>query len=87
PLVQVLWAAEEKAQSLLMRLDPERRATVLMALLGLVLVGVGLAALVILAGRWALRISRTSLGPTPRYEDAWYKKPLIPPETESPDQE
>jgi hypothetical protein len=83
PLVQGLWAAEEKAQSLLMRLDPQRRATVLLTLLALVLVGVGLVALVILAGRRVLRISRTSLGPTPRHDDAWYKKPLIPPETES----
>lgn len=87
PLVQGLLAADEKAKSLFVRLDPERRAMVLTALLGLVLVGVGLVALVILGGRRVLRISRTSLGPTPRHEDAWYKKPLIPPETESPDRE
>jgi hypothetical protein len=83
----LVWAAEEKSQSLLMRLDPPRRAMVLMALLAIVLVGVGLVALAILAGRRALRISRTSLGPTPRHDDSWYKKPLVPPEIESSERE
>ena len=77
------WAAE-KAEPLLMRLDPQSRTTVLMALVGLVLVGVGLVALVILAGRQVLRLARTSHGPTRRREDDWFRKPLVPREPESP---
>jgi hypothetical protein len=77
-------AAEEKARPLLLRLDPESRAKVLMALLGLVLVGIGLVALTILAGRHVLRIARTSHGPTRRREDDWYRKPLVQGEAEDP---
>ncbi|MEX0675560.1 MAG: hypothetical protein WD063_00695 [Pirellulales bacterium] len=84
PLVPVLGAAEEKAKPLLMRLDPQNRAKVLMALLGLALVGVGLVALTIMAGRQVLRIARTSHGPTRRHEDDWSRKPLVPKEPESP---
>ena len=69
--------AEAEAQSLLLRLSPQNRAIVLMALLGLVLVGMALVGLAVLAGRHVLREARRSHGPTPRYEDAWYRKPLV----------
>jgi|GEM_PF-2149216 len=70
------WAAAE-GQPLLTRLSPQNRAIVLMALLGLVLVGMALVALAILGGRHIMREARRSHGPTPRYEDAWYRKPLF----------
>ena len=79
-----LLAANEKAQPLLLRLDPESRTKVVMALLGLVLVGVGLVALTMMAGRQVLRIARTSHGPTQRREEEWYRKPLVPQEGEEP---
>ena len=84
PGVPLLWATEEKAQPLLMRLDPQNRAKVLMALLGVVLVGVGLVALTLFAGRQLLRMARASHRPTQRHEDDWYRKPLVPKEPESP---
>ena len=80
----LLSAAEEKAQPLLVRLDPQSRAKVLMALLGLVLVGIALVAMTIMIGRQVLRMARTSHGPTPRHEDDWYRKPLVPHEPEDP---
>ena len=76
--------AEAEAQSLLLRLSPQNRAIVLMALLGLVLVGMALVALAVLAGRHVLREERRSHAPTPRYEDAWYRKPLVSRENDPP---
>jgi hypothetical protein len=76
--------AEAEGQPLLTRLSPQNRAIVLMALLGLVLVGIALVALAILGGRHVLREARRSHGPTPRYEDGWYRKPLIERESDSP---
>lgn len=75
--------AEAEAQPLLMRLSPQNRVAVVMALLGLVLVGIGLVALAILGGRYVLREARRMPGPTPRYEDAWYRKPLVPRDNDS----
>lgn len=74
-----LLAAEEKAQPLLMRLDPQDRAKVIMALLGLVLVGVALVAFALMAGRQVVRIARKSHGPT-QPQDDWYRKPIVPPD-------
>lgn len=56
--------AEPPANPLIEQLDPPRRAMVLMALLGIVLVGVFLVAAVILGARWARRLARQSRGPT-----------------------
>lgn len=75
--------AEAETQPLLMRLSPQNRAIVLMALLGLVLVGLGLVALAVLGGRHVLREARRTPGPTPRYDDAWARKPLGEPEDDS----
>jgi hypothetical protein len=72
--------APQQVEPLLMRLDPQRRAKVLMALLGLVLVGVVLIAAAALGGRHVLRIARMRNRPTPRHDDQWYRKPLVPPE-------
>ena len=77
-----LVAEEHRQQTLLMRLDPANRAKVIMALLGLVLVGAALVALVWLGGRRLRRIARERSGPTPPHQDDWYRKPLAPPNAE-----
>jgi hypothetical protein len=77
-MVSWLLAAEEKAQTLIERLDPLSRTRVVMALLGLVLVGGGLVLLTIVAGRRLRRIARHTPGPTRTHEEDWYQKPLIP---------
>ena len=74
----VLAWAENKAEPLLMRLTPENRSRVLLALLAIVLVGVALIAVAVIGGRYVLRQARESHGPTPLGEDDWYRKPLIP---------
>lgn len=53
----VALVTEEAAEPLIERLDPPRRAIVLMALLGLVLTGVVLVACVMIGGRWVRRLS------------------------------
>ena len=86
PLVvaQSLRAADEPAKSLLDRLDPERRAKVVMALLGVVLAGLAIVALAVLLGRHFLRAARKPVPPTPRHEDDWFRKPLAPREPTTP---
>lgn len=74
----VLAWAEDKAEPLLMRLTPENRGRVLLALLAIVIVGVALIAIAVIGGRYVLRQARESHGPTPLGEDDWYRKPLIP---------
>jgi len=74
----VLAWADAKTEPLLTRLTPDTRARVVMALIALVIVGLALMALAALGGRFVLRQARKSLGPTPRREDDWYRKPLIP---------
>jgi hypothetical protein len=81
-LVPVWLAAEKQAEPLLTRLDPATRAKVLMALLGLVLVGLSLVALAWLGGRRLRQVASKSLPPTQPNEDRWYRKPLVPPEIE-----
>jgi hypothetical protein len=84
PAALVLAAAAEKAKPLLERLDPPNRARVLMALLALVLVGAGLVLATIVGGRYLRKIARQTPAKTPRHEDDWYRKPLIPDEPERP---
>jgi hypothetical protein len=73
-------AAAEKAEPMLMKLDPANRAKVLMALLALVLVGLGLIALAWIGGRRLRRVIKQPLRPVHRSEDQWYRKPLVPQE-------
>jgi hypothetical protein len=75
-MVSWLLAADEKARPLWERLDPVSRTRVVMALLGLVLVGVALVLVTILAGRRLRRIARHRPGKTAAHEDDWYRKPL-----------
>lgn len=84
PAGQLLAAAEQKAEPLLVRLDPVSRAKVLMSLLALVLVGIALVATVWLGARHLRRIARKPLRPTQPHEDDWYRKPLIPNEPKAP---
>jgi hypothetical protein len=84
PAVRLLAAADQKAEPLLMRLDPVSRAKVLMSLLALVLMGIALVAMVWLGARHLRRIARKPVRPTVEHEDDWYRKPLIPHEPRSP---
>ena len=77
PLVAV---TDETTQPLLWRLDPRQRASVLMAILGVVLVGIVLVALAILGGRYVMRLARKRSRPTPSADELWYRKPLVPAE-------
>jgi hypothetical protein len=79
-----LLATDEHAKPLLDRLDPERRAKVIMALLGMVLAGLAIVALAVLLGRHFLRAARKPVHPTPRHEDDWFRKPLAPREPTPP---
>jgi hypothetical protein len=78
-----LLAVDQKAEPLLMRLQPETRAKVLMALLALVLVGIALIALVWIGARYLRRIAHTPPRSTRPHEDDWYRKPLVPPDPPS----
>ena len=71
-----LVATSEKAEPLIMRLDPERRAKVLMALLAVILVGCALIYLTILGGRRLRRIAKQLPTVRPPSGDDWYRKPL-----------
>jgi hypothetical protein len=66
-LAQALFAVSQPAESaepLLERLDPPRRAAVLMAILGLVLLGLLIVTCVMIAGRWTRRVARERHGST-----------------------
>jgi hypothetical protein len=80
----LLVEVEQKAEPLLLKLDPVSRAKVLMTLLGLVLVGIALVALAWLGGRHYLRITRRPLPPTGENQDDWFRKPLVPGEPKTP---
>jgi|SoiMetStandDraft_5_1073268.scaffolds.fasta_scaffold790929_1 hypothetical protein len=53
-----LLSAATAAEPVLERLDPPRRAAIIMALLGLTLVGLFLIVLAMLGGHWARRLAR-----------------------------
>jgi hypothetical protein len=79
-----LLAATDQTRSLLDRLDPERRAKVIMALLGVTLAGLALVALAVLCGRHFRRVVRKPAKATPRHENDWFRKPLAPHEPAKP---
>jgi hypothetical protein len=71
--------AQHADEPLLKQLDPPRRAAVLMALLGLVLIGVTLVACVMIGGRWARRMARHRPGRNrthPTGDDKTWRKQL-----------
>ncbi|HUY91895.1 MAG TPA: hypothetical protein VMV10_24355 [Pirellulales bacterium] len=63
-------------------LEPVMRAKLIMALLALVLLGLGLVVLIVMGGRFARRVARTPLPPSRMHEDRWYAKPLNAPESD-----
>lgn len=76
-LANILLAAR---QTMLEKLDPPTRASVLMALLGLIILGFGLMLLVWLGGRFVRRYRQgrpRRRDDSPEFaEDAWWKKPI-----------
>ena len=62
--------------------EPLLRAKLMMALLALVVLGLGLMTMIVLGGRYARRVARTPLPPSRTHEDRWYAKPLNDSETQ-----
>lgn len=60
----LLLAADDAAEPLIEQLDPPRRVAVLMAILGLVLLGIALVACIMIGGRWVRRLAHDRRGPT-----------------------
>jgi hypothetical protein len=54
--------AQDAAKPVLERIDPPRRAAIIMALLGLTLVGLFLIVLAMVGGHWARRLARQRPG-------------------------
>jgi hypothetical protein len=54
----ILFAVQQAGDAVIERLDPPRRAAVIMALLGLTLVGLFLIAFVMVGGHWVRRLAR-----------------------------
>lgn len=63
-------------------IEPMLRAKLMMALLALVVLGLGLMVMIVLGGRYARRVARTPLPPSRIHEDRWYAKPLDASETD-----
>lgn len=61
------------------KLDPVTRAQLMMALTGVVLLGLLLLGVAVVGGRWLRRLVRPRLDakPLPPIEDKWYAKPLV----------
>jgi hypothetical protein len=55
---EALFAAQQAGDAVLERLDPPRRAAVVMALLGLTLIGLFLIVFVMVGGHWVRRLAR-----------------------------
>jgi hypothetical protein len=60
--IWILVARLADAEPLIERLDPPRRAAVVMALLAIVIVGLFLVAVAMLGGHWARRLARRQHG-------------------------
>ena len=58
---------------------PPVRAKLMMALLGMVVLGIGLVVAAILGGWMVRRLARHRPAPSGTVDDAWYAKPLVPP--------
>jgi hypothetical protein len=67
------------------RLEPWRRAAVLMTLVGLVILGMGMVFLIVVGARWARRmIRRNRTQGSSDLTDNWWEKPLVPPLEDEP---
>jgi hypothetical protein len=56
--VALLFAAQQAGDAVIERLDPPRRAAVVMALLGLTLIGLFLITLAMVGGHWVRKLAR-----------------------------
>ena len=56
--ITLLFAVQQSSDPVLERLDPPRRAAVVMALLGLTLIGLFLIIFVMVGGHWVRRLAR-----------------------------
>jgi hypothetical protein len=74
--IAILLAAEE-IEPPLPRLDPQRRAGVLLALAGLVILGLGMIALVWLSAQHVRRLARQRPIERPRETSSWTTLPRI----------
>ncbi|HVC99210.1 MAG TPA: hypothetical protein VND64_36435 [Pirellulales bacterium] len=83
-LVPWLLGADETAPK--PALTPLARAKMLMALLALVVLGIGLVAAAILGGWMVRRLTRQPVPPSRVVDDAWYAKPLVPPPSDEVDE-
>lgn len=76
----LLWAyqAEDPQKPLLEQLPADRQTAVLLSLLGMVILGLGLIALIILAGRYTRRnrVEPTRWTSTTTPHEPWYSRPL-----------
>jgi hypothetical protein len=68
------------------RLPPVTKARILMALLGIIVLGLTLILMIVLGGRYVRRLSRAQVPSRPHRDDDWYRKPLTPPD-ETPDED
>jgi hypothetical protein len=58
------------------KLDSQSRAKLLMALLGILLLGLILLVVVVIGANRVRRLARSGLGESRMHEDHWYAKPL-----------
>jgi hypothetical protein len=78
----LLLAAEDAAEPVLERLDPPRRAAVVMALLALTLIGLFLVVFVMVGGHWVRRLARqrprksVAVGADPAFDDSQLRESL-----------
>ena len=77
PLATAVLLAAEEADPPLKQLDPQSRAGVLLALAGLVILGLGMIALVWLGAQHVRRLARQRPIERPREESSWTAAPRI----------
>lgn len=82
--VEVVAAPAKQAETLFERLSPVERAVLLMALLGLLILGAALIGFVYLGGRRLRQIARKRHPPSLPRDDEWYHKPLVSKEPAPP---
>lgn len=72
----LLQPSPQRPKLVIQRLEPQLRAELLMAFLGLVLIGLALVVLVILWAHHVRRLARMRNQAGTETEDRWYAKPL-----------
>jgi hypothetical protein len=82
PLATAVLLAVEEADPPLKQLDPQSRAGVLLALAGLVILGLGMIALVWLGAQHVRRLARQRPIERPREESSWTAAPRIRDDTQ-----